>query len=64
MMKALTSQHGDAAESDALIGNWKLVSWQAIAENEAPQNVFGSHPRGYLNVVTPPAVDTSGCGLR
>ncbi len=37
--KALISQHGDAAESDALIGNWKLVSWQVIVENEAPQNV-------------------------
>ena len=37
-----------AAESDALIGTWKLVSWQVIVENEAPQNVFGSNPKGYL----------------
>jgi lipocalin-like protein len=37
-----------AAESDGLIGNWKLVSWQVIVENEAPQNVFGSNPKGYL----------------
>ena len=37
-----------AAESDGLIGNWKLVSWQVIVENEAPQNVFGSDPKGYL----------------
>ncbi len=37
-----------AAKSDALIGTWKLVSWQVIVENEAPQNVFGSNPKGYL----------------
>src|SRR5260370_23943165 len=37
-----------AAEPISLIGNWKLVSWQVIAENEAPQNVFGSNPNGYL----------------
>ena len=37
-----------AAASDGLVGNWKLVSWQVITENEAPQNVFGSNPKGYL----------------
>jgi hypothetical protein len=37
-----------ATESDSLIGNWKLVSWQVIVENGAPQNVFGSNPKGYL----------------
>ena len=37
-----------AAESDRLIGTWKLVSWQVIVENNAPQNVFGTHPKGYL----------------
>jgi hypothetical protein len=37
-----------AAESDRLIGNWKLVSWQVIVESKAPQNVFGSNPKGYL----------------
>jgi hypothetical protein len=36
-----------AANSDALIGNWKLVSWQVVVGNET-QNPFGSHPRGYL----------------
>ena len=41
-----------AAKSDALIGTWKLVSWQVIVENEAPQNVFGSNPKGYL-ILTP-----------
>src|SRR5438309_8237035 len=35
-------------ESDSLIGNWKLVSWQVIVENGVPQNVFGSNPKGYL----------------
>ena len=37
-----------AAGSDDLIGNWKLVSWQVIVENEPPQNVFGSNPKGCL----------------
>lgn len=37
-----------AAEGDRLIGTWKLVSWQVIVENQPPQNVFGSHPKGFL----------------
>lgn len=37
-----------AAQADNLIGIWKLVSWQVIVENEPPQNVFGSHPKGFL----------------
>jgi Lipocalin-like domain len=37
-----------AADNDALVGTWKLVSWQVIVENEPPQNVFGAHPTGYL----------------
>lgn len=36
------------ADVDNLIGTWKLVSWQVIVENEPPQNVFGSHPKGFL----------------
>jgi Lipocalin-like domain len=36
-----------AANSDALIGNWKLASWHVVVGNET-QNPFGSHPRGYL----------------
>jgi hypothetical protein len=31
-----------------LVGVWKLVSWQVIVDNEPPQDVFGSHPKGYL----------------
>ncbi len=37
-----------AAEADRLIGTWKLVSWQVVVENQPPQNVFGSHPKGFL----------------
>jgi hypothetical protein len=37
-----------AAEADGLIGTWRLVSWQVIVENEPPQNVFGTHPKGFL----------------
>jgi hypothetical protein len=39
---------GFGAGVDSLIGTWKLVSWQVIVENEPPQNVFGSHPKGFL----------------
>jgi len=41
-----------AAGQEALLGNWKLVSWQVIVEGEPPQNPFGLHPKGYL-VLTP-----------
>jgi hypothetical protein len=40
-----------AAEPDALIGNWKLVSWQVVVGKEI-QNPFGSSPKGYL-LLTP-----------
>src|SRR6266851_4214512 len=43
-----TSSPVFATKSDALIGTWKLVSWQVIVENGPPQNVFGSNPKGYL----------------
>jgi hypothetical protein len=37
-----------AADTGGLIGNWKLISWQVIVENEPPQDVFGRNPKGYL----------------
>src|SRR4030081_1811661 len=36
-----------AADPAALIGNWKLVSWQVVVGDET-QNPFGSHPKGFL----------------
>jgi Lipocalin-like domain len=39
---------GLAQTDNALVGTWKLVSWQVIVENEAPHNVFGASPKGYL----------------
>jgi hypothetical protein len=36
-----------AADPAALIGNWKLVSWQVVVGDET-QNPFGSQPKGYL----------------
>jgi hypothetical protein len=36
-----------AADSDTLVGNWKLISWQVVVGDHA-QNLFGLHPRGYL----------------
>jgi Lipocalin-like domain len=40
-----------AAEPD-LIGNWKLVAFQAILDNEPPRDVLGADPKGYL-ILTP-----------
>jgi len=40
------------ADGAGLVGTWKLVAWQIIAENEPPQNIFGAHPKGYL-ILTP-----------
>jgi hypothetical protein len=36
-----------AADSETLLGNWKLVSWQVVVGNET-QNPFGLNPKGYL----------------
>ncbi len=33
--------------AEALIGSWKLVSWQVVVEGQ-PQDLFGSKPTGYL----------------
>jgi hypothetical protein len=33
--------------ADSLVGNWKLVSWQVVVEDEA-RDLFGSKPKGYL----------------
>ena len=41
-----------AEQRHPLIGNWKLVSWQVIADDGTPQDVFGTAPKGYL-VLTP-----------
>jgi hypothetical protein len=38
---------GGTNDTDALIGNWKLVSWQVIVDDKA-QDLFGAQPRGYL----------------
>ena len=33
--------------AERLVGNWKIVSWQVVVDNEV-QEPFGSKPRGYL----------------
>lgn len=48
MMSATAS----ADERHALVGTWKLVSWQVIGEDGKPADVFGTTPSGYL-VLTP-----------
>ena len=37
-----------AQEPNPLIGNWKLVSFQTIVDNEAPQDLYRSQPKGFL----------------
>jgi hypothetical protein len=32
---------------EALVGTWKLVSWQVIVDGQ-PQDLFGTHPKGFL----------------
>ncbi len=34
-------------DADALVGIWKLVSWQVIVDGQ-PQDLFGLHPKGFL----------------
>ena len=37
-----------AADPGSLIGNWKLISWQVVAEDGTAQDIFGAKPKGYL----------------
>jgi hypothetical protein len=39
---------GYGGEANSLIGNWKLMSWQVVAEDGVAQDVFGAKPKGYL----------------
>lgn len=41
-----TATHAD--ERHPLVGTWKLVSWQVIADDGKPQDIFGTAPSGYL----------------
>lgn len=53
-MKQASGDRGQpaiAADADALVGNWKLVSWQVIVDGEA-HDLFGLNPKGYL-ILTP-----------
>ena len=49
---AMMSATASADERHALVGAWKLVSWQVIGEDGKPTDVFGATPSGYL-VLTP-----------
>ena len=42
---------GFAAEQE-LVGNWKLVAFQTILDNEPPKDALGADPKGYL-ILTP-----------
>jgi Lipocalin-like domain len=39
---------GRAAGVDDLVGSWRLLSWQVVAQDGSTQDVFGPHPNGYL----------------
>src|SRR5215467_3404450 len=43
-----TADASFAADVNSPVGTWRLISWQVIVDNGPPQDVFGSHPRGFL----------------
>jgi hypothetical protein len=51
-ISAIIATAARADERQPLVGNWKLVSWQVIADDGKPQDIFGTAPNGYL-VLTP-----------
>jgi len=36
------------AQDSPLVGSWKLVSFQAILDNDPPKDTFGARPKGVL----------------
>jgi len=44
----IAASSGHAAGADDLVGSWKLLSWQVVAQDGSTQDVFGPHPHGYL----------------
>jgi hypothetical protein len=44
----IAARSGHAAGADDLVGSWKLLSWQVVAQDGSTQDVFGPHPHGYL----------------
>ena len=40
------------AAEPSLVGNWKLVAFQTILDNEPPRDALGPSPKGYL-ILTP-----------
>ena len=41
-----------ATEQNPLVGSWRMVSYQRILDNGAPQNGLGEHPKGFV-ILTP-----------
>lgn len=41
---------GSPVSAQDLIGEWRLVSWQAIIDGQAPQDLLGTKPRGFLSL--------------
>jgi hypothetical protein len=49
----LSSYPQGVADQNPLAGNWKLISDQAVYDNDGkPRDVLGPHPKGYL-LLTP-----------
>jgi hypothetical protein len=40
------------ADQSALVGSWKMVSYQRVVDNGTPQNGLGEHPKGVV-IFTP-----------
>jgi hypothetical protein len=41
-----------ATEQSPLVGSWRMVSYERILDNGAPQNGLGEHPKGFV-ILTP-----------
>jgi hypothetical protein len=41
-----------AADQNAVVGSWKMVSYQRVVDNGTPRNGLGEHPRGVV-IFTP-----------
>jgi hypothetical protein len=48
----VSTQSSPATEQNPLVGSWRMVSYQRILDNGAPQNGLGEHPKGFV-ILTP-----------
>ena len=42
--------HQAGSSEPTIVGTWKLVSFQSLADNEPPKDALGADPKGYMIV--------------